>query len=44
MLTDELKDINFQNSVTVSSNCHSYYVLGELLFDLKANGDLENTI
>ena len=42
--TDELKDINFQNGVTASSNFHSYYVLGELLFDLKANGDPQNTI
>ena len=42
--TDELKDINFQNGVTASSNFHSYYVLGELLFDLKANGDPQKTI
>ncbi|OTQ75539.1 MULTISPECIES: hypothetical protein [unclassified Gilliamella] len=44
LATDELKDINFQNGVTASSNCHSYYVLGELLFDLKANGYPKNTI
>lgn len=44
MPIDKLKDINFQNGVTASANCHSYYVLGELLFDLKANGDPENTI
>lgn len=44
LATDELKDINFQNGVTANSNCHSYYVLGELLFDLKAKGGPENMI
>ena len=41
---DKLTKLNFQKGVIAGSYCHTYYIFGGLLFDLKKNGDPKETI